>query len=276
MSEHTVAGGKGVRLVVQETGVSDGPAILFIHGFSQSRHAWVKQMTSDLATRFRLVAFDLRGHGDSERPIDEYADSSVWAADVNAVINELSLRKPVLVGWSYGGVVTCDYLRFFGDDNISGLVLVGAISKVGSGLAPHLGHQLLPIVAGLTSDDEELGSKAVRRFAELCFNERPSEEEFEFVVRYNMAVPGHVRRSLFAREVSNEDVLAKVRVPTLIVHGAEDALVNLSFPEEHSRAIAHARLVLLPGIGHSPFSEASERFNMELKTVCESVFAPRT
>jgi len=117
---------------------------------------------------------------------------------------------------------------------------------------------------------------AVRRFAELCFCERPFEPEFELVVRYNIAVPGHVRRSLFAREVSNEDVLAKVRVPTLIIHGAEDALVNLSFPEEHSRAIAHSRQIILPGIGHSPFFEAPERFNAELRTFCESAFAQHT
>jgi len=270
---HTITGGGGVKLVAQETGVPDGPAILFIHGFSQSRHAWAKQLNSDLAARFRLIALDLRGHGDSERPRDKYGDSSVWAEDVNAVIEALELQRPVIVAWSYGGVVTCDYLRYFGDRNISGIVLVGAISKVGTELVPHLGSQLLPIVDGLTCDDEEAGSRAVRRFAELCFHKQPPADEFEFVLRYNMQVPSYVRRSLFAREVSNADVLAKVRVPALIIHGLEDALVNSTFPEEHSKVIPHSRLVLFSDVGHSPFSEAPERFNAEVRSFCEGAFA---
>ena len=70
MQTSTVTGGGGLKLHVQETGNPNGKAILFIHGFSQCRLAWNKQLHSDLAPDFRLVAMDIRGHGLSDKPRD--------------------------------------------------------------------------------------------------------------------------------------------------------------------------------------------------------------
>lgn len=75
MAAHTVIGGGDVRLYVEETGNPKGRPILFIHGFSQNQLTWRKQLGSDLADDFRLVALDLRGHGLSEKPQDAYGDS---------------------------------------------------------------------------------------------------------------------------------------------------------------------------------------------------------
>ena len=65
---HSVQGGGGLRLHVCEWGNQDGPPILFIHGWSQNQLCWARQYESELAEEFRLVAFDLRGHGMSEAP----------------------------------------------------------------------------------------------------------------------------------------------------------------------------------------------------------------
>src|SRR5713226_7977069 len=107
MKAHTVTGGGGIQLHVEETGNPDGRPILFIHGFSQCRLAWGKQLNSDLANDFRLVAMDIRGHGLSAKPRDAYGDAKLWADDVHAVIGVLGLDRPILSGWSYGGVIIC-------------------------------------------------------------------------------------------------------------------------------------------------------------------------
>lgn len=62
-------------------GVPDGSPILFIHGYAQSHLAWSAQYESALAGEFRMVAMDLRGHGDSAKPLTQtfYTDSSLWA-----------------------------------------------------------------------------------------------------------------------------------------------------------------------------------------------------
>src|SRR5215471_9572860 len=99
---HTlVMGGNGVRLHVAESGDPRGRPILFIHGFSQSWLAWRRQLSSDLANDYRLIAMDLRGHGQSDKPRDAMAIVPKWADDVAAVIRDLHLEQPVLCGWSY-------------------------------------------------------------------------------------------------------------------------------------------------------------------------------
>ena len=61
-----------------------------------------------------MVAVDLRGHGMSEMPLEaeQYVDGDKWADDVAAIIDQLTLDKPMVVGWSYGGFVILDYPRW--------------------------------------------------------------------------------------------------------------------------------------------------------------------
>ena len=120
MTHHTITGGGGVKLHVAETGTRGGRPILFIHGLSQCWLCWSRQLSSSLGERYRLVAMDMRGHGLSEKPLDGYADSRLWAEDVHAVIRTLNLERPVLCGWSYGPLVILDYLRHFGEDAVGG------------------------------------------------------------------------------------------------------------------------------------------------------------
>jgi pimeloyl-ACP methyl ester carboxylesterase len=95
----------GVRISAQEWGNPQGPEILLIHGFSQSHLSWLRQVRSDLAREFRMVTYDARGHGYSDKPAapEYYKEARRWADEVQAVIDQVGLRKPVLVGWSYGG-----------------------------------------------------------------------------------------------------------------------------------------------------------------------------
>ncbi|HMI24624.1 MAG TPA: alpha/beta fold hydrolase, partial [Streptosporangiaceae bacterium] len=95
MQTHTVAGGGGLQLHVREWGKADGPPILFIHGWSQNHLCWDKQYESALRDEFRLVAFDLRGHGMSEAPPGPgpYTDDKLWADDLAAIIGRLGLER---------------------------------------------------------------------------------------------------------------------------------------------------------------------------------------
>lgn len=118
-----------VHLLVAEAGDPRAPGILFIHGFAQSHLSFGRQFRSNLTAKYHLVAFDLRGQGGSDKPGTraDYADAKIWADDVAAVIKATGLRRPVLVGWSYGGYVALDYVRFYGIKGIAGLNLVGSL-----------------------------------------------------------------------------------------------------------------------------------------------------
>ncbi len=122
MKNHTITGGGGIRLHLVEAGNPKGRPIIFIHGLSQCWLTWSRQMNSDLAgPDCRLVAMDIRGHGLSDKPREGYADSRLWADDINAAIQGLGLDHPVLCGWSYGPLIILDYIRHYGEDGIGGI-----------------------------------------------------------------------------------------------------------------------------------------------------------
>ncbi|MBV8653188.1 MAG: alpha/beta fold hydrolase, partial [Alphaproteobacteria bacterium] len=121
--EEIVRAPDGVGLSVHEWGNPAGPEILLIHGLAQCHLCWERQTQSALAKRHRVVAFDLRGHGASEKPLEAhcYQKSDVWADDVAAIIEAKRLKRPVLVGWSLGGRVLRQYLIHHGDKGLSGI-----------------------------------------------------------------------------------------------------------------------------------------------------------
>src|SRR4051812_17776868 len=156
MEDHWITGGGGIRLHLVETGNARTQPILFIHGFSQCWLSWRRQMSSDLADDFRLVAMDIRGHGLSDKPREGYGDSKLWADDINAAIQALRLDQPVLVGWSYGPLIILDYIRHYGEDGISGINFIGGITKLGSDEATAvLGPDFLSLVPGFFATDVE-------------------------------------------------------------------------------------------------------------------------
>jgi pimeloyl-ACP methyl ester carboxylesterase len=100
----------GLTISGQEWGNPDGPAVLFIHGFSQCHLSWSRQYGSGLARSFRIITYDLRGHGGSDKPLDGvfYRDHKRWADELDAVMKAAKLETPVLVGWSYGGRIIAE------------------------------------------------------------------------------------------------------------------------------------------------------------------------
>ena len=90
---YDITGSGDVRLSVCEYGDPEGPPILFLHGYAQSRWCWSRQVNDPALSGYRLVTFDHRGHGRSDKPDDPHAynDSRVWAQDVAAIIDQAGL-----------------------------------------------------------------------------------------------------------------------------------------------------------------------------------------
>ena len=194
----------------------------------------------------------------------EFIDGIRRADDVAAVIKGLGLDRPILCGWSYGGAVICDYLRRYGEDAIGGINLVGAVSKLGDPVIPYLGEPFTSIIPGFFSENAEECSATLQKFMRICVAAELAPEDFYFFLGYNMIVPPHVRYGLFARTIDSDDLLAGLKSPVLISHGADDAVVRLSMGEYHKQLMPRAELSVYPGIGHTPFWEDPARFNAEL------------
>jgi non-heme chloroperoxidase len=274
MKVHEVQGGDGLRLHVREWGRADGAPILFIHGWSQNHLCWAKQYEGELADEFRLVAFDLRGHGMSEAPLElkRYTDGRLWADDLAAVMDQLRLGRAVLVGWSYGIFVICDYIRSYGQDRISGINSVEGAAKLGgAAFGTLIGPGFLEHFAGATADDLPTNFETMRAFVRTCAARPLPAEDFETALCWNVVVPAQVRANLGARELDCDDVLRDLRAPLLVTQGREDTVV-LPAMAEHILAICQtAEASWYDGIGHLPHLQEPERFNRELAELTRRV-----
>ena len=272
MKSYRIAGGGGTQLHLVEADGSTGRPILFIHGISQCSLTWSRQMTSSLARDYRLLAMDLRGHGLSEKPRDGYADTHLWADDVNAAIKALNLDQPILCGWSYGPLVIFDYIRHYGEGSIGGIVLVGGISKLGSDEAMSvLTPGFLGLVPGFFATDVEESVQSIGSLIRLFFTREPSTEELYLMLGYNLSVPTHVRQAMLSRSIDNDDLLPSIRKPVLIMHGADDAVVSAAVVDQHKARMAHAQVEIMTGMGHALFWDDADAFNRRLRTFAESL-----
>lgn len=255
----------GVEISVREWGNPDGPEILFIHGIAQAHLSFSRQFRSELAKTFRLVAYDLRGHGDSEKPFNPayYRDGRRWADEVQAVIDGRRLRRPIAVGWSLGGRVLRQYLAEHGDGRLSGVSIVSSRAIEDPSILGSGSHTII------NARPTDLAGRIEANIAFLrdCFERQPDARDFEVAVAYNMMMPPQVREAINGWATDPElsrQALRAVKVPALISHGDADRLVLPGASTLIAEAMPHARVSWYAGCGHSPFFEDHQRFNREL------------
>jgi non-heme chloroperoxidase len=271
--DHHIRGGGGITLHAHEWGRPDGPAILFVNGWSQSDICWDAQVRSPLAERFRLVTFDNRGHGSSDKPLDPaaYTDERLWADDLAAVIEQTSLDRPVLVAWSYGGFIVADYVRAYGDAGIAGIDLVGGAVLLRLASFDHIGPGFLDNAVDASAPDLRANIAAIRRFLRSCTTRPLPDELWNAALCWNMAAPAEVRGALIAREIDDTDIYSSLAVPVLVTHGCQDMIV---LPSMAKHVLAHCDTAVASwydGVGHMPFIEETERFNLELAAFADRV-----
>ncbi|NBC95122.1 MAG: alpha/beta fold hydrolase [Deinococcus-Thermus bacterium] len=262
---HEIAGGGGLLLHVRSAGPADAPPLVFLHGWAQHHIVWAAQ--APLEAGHRLVAPDLRGHGASAAPRDEaaYTDTALWAEDVAAVIDQLGLERPLVVGWSYGARVVAAYLEVFGDAALAGVMLAGPIAALGKHRTDRMAGPASPgMDRDLYTSDQPRRLAATVRFVEACTAAPLDRATFGALVGANMLVTPPVRRALFRTDLDLHPVYAGLQRPALVIHGAEDRVVTPETGAALAETMPNAEFERWEGIGHAPFLEAPERFNAAL------------
>jgi pimeloyl-ACP methyl ester carboxylesterase len=256
----------GLTIRAQVWGNASGPEILFIHGFSQSYLSWIMQTGSDLPKTFRIVTYDLRGHGGSDKPLDTkyYQNDKAWADEVAAVIQAANLKRPVVVAWSYGGRVIGNYLRYYGDGHLAGLNLVDIRAKTDPAWD---GEVTRKIAAAMISDDVAMNVAGTSEFVRGVTAAPLSPKDFQLALAYNMVVPVGVRAALRGGGNSSVDYTAefrKLKIPVLVTHGTKDDLIKIEAARYTASVVPGAKLSIYENVGHAAFLEQPERFNKEL------------
>jgi pimeloyl-ACP methyl ester carboxylesterase len=267
---HRVKTPDGVELEVREWGDPSGPELLLVTGVAQSYLSFAKQYSDPTFGKFRIVSYDPRGHGLSDKPLGEawYNQGSRWSGEVHAIMEALDLRRPILAGWSLGGRIVRQYLVDYGDARLAGL---GLLSCRPVEVAEVLGRGN-DIVQSLDIEDMASWIAVAAEFLRRCFGVQPSAAEFAFALGYNMLCPWPIRRQIATwltdPEISSA-ALRRVQVPTYIAHGLRDILVLPGASHTSATLIPHAETSWYEDCGHSVFFEAPERFNAEFRSFIE-------
>ena len=178
----------------------------------------------------------------------------------------------MLCGWSYGALVILDYLRHDGEDGISGIVFVDAITKLGSEAAMAvIAPAFVALIPGFFATEVEESVRSLAALVRMCVVQEPSVAERYLMLGYNVAVPPYVRQALFSRAVDNDDLLPTLRTPALLLHGAADAIVDPAAVDQHQAGMPHAQVQVMPNAGHAPFWDDPAGFNQHLRAFCASL-----
>lgn len=263
VAPYTVTAPDGVNIAVQEAGDPDGPPIIFIHGLLGSHLSWQKQVDNPALQRFRLITFDLRGHGLSGHPerADAYSDGRRWADDLAAVIAGSGAKNPVLVGWSLGAAVITNYLAAYGDAHVAGAVYVGGVIE----LKPEQIVSQPRAYRNMASADLRTHLDGEREFLELCFATQPDAATFQRLLASAAMASGTMQNAVPGMSLDAPKGIGAMRKPMLLIYGARDALVQAEPSFNRAKALnPHIVGKFYQESGHSPFLEDADRFNLDL------------
>ncbi len=272
-----VKGYKGTKIAFYDEGIKDAPTLLFIHGFSQSSMSWKYQRESFLKEHFRLVSIDIRGHGSSDKPQtkESYDNYIPFAHDLEAVIKNINSEKIIPICWSMGGNWICDYIRKYGADKLQGIILVGATTQQGTKVTENFfGSGATNNLDGLFNSDLSKSIVATKNFIKACSFSEIKKSDFEEILSFNMIVTPEIRMWMLGRVSDNNDILKKINVPVLQIHGDKDCIVLPLAGEYTIEKISNdnKEFKLYKQTGHSPFLESPNKFNEDIYLFSEKVF----
>lgn len=264
-----VTSSDGVKISVQETGNPNGQPIIFIHGLLGSHLNWEKQVNHDQLQKYRLITFDMRGHGFSDHPSEKesYTNGRLWADDLEAVIQQSHVQNPVLVGWSLGAAVITNYLAQYTDKAIRGVIYVGGVIELNAEQIP--AHP--KVYTDMTADDLKTHLDGENAFLRLCFHQQPDIATFERLLSASALANFTMQRAVPTMSIPLEKGLKRTKKPILLIYGQYDTLVNPSASLQRALSVnPKVKFAIFKNSGHAPFFEESELFNNHLERFIQS------
>jgi pimeloyl-ACP methyl ester carboxylesterase len=260
----------GVRLRVSDTG-GGGIPLVMLHGWGQTAALFQGQL-SGLEDSRRVIAYDMRGHGLSDKPDHGYRIARL-AADLRDVLDALGIEQADVLGWSMGASVIWSYLELFGSARVRSLVLVDQPAAViawpwtTAERSAQTGA-ILPI-DGLTrlaaSIAADANGEVVQDFVRSMFSEPVDEGVWRVVSEQIRQTPVHAAVPLLIDHAAQDwtDVLGRIDVPALVI-GCEGSHVGVRSQRELAARIPGARVHVFgreAASSHFPFLEATDAFN---------------
>jgi non-heme chloroperoxidase len=261
---NTVKLATGVRLPYVEQGSVAGEPVIFLHGITDSLHSYDLVMPY-LPASVRAFAVTQRGHGEAERPVTGYK-SVDFADDTAAFMDVLNIEKAVIAGHSMGSINALTFALKY-PERVKGLILMGAFNNLRDN--PDIQGFFQTAIAPLT---DPIDRSVAVEFQQSTLAQPVPSYYFEKVVGESLKVPARVWKAAFESllQVDFTDELNKVKAPTLIVWGDQDAFSPRSDQEILNEGIANSQLLVYQGAGHAFHWEEPARFAADVVTFTQT------
>ncbi|WP_147107751.1 alpha/beta fold hydrolase [Nesterenkonia populi] len=263
---------KDVKVHVGDTGGTGRPVVL-IHGWPLNADSWAEQKPALAQAGYRVVSYDRRGFGRSDKPGGGY-DYDTLADDLAGLLEELDLRDVTLVGFSMGGGEVARYIARHGQERLHSVVFAGAVTPMMMKSEDNPDGPLDEATAQemssqLEADPEAFFDQFTREFFSAAGTTEPLVSEDvrqQAIEQSRQADKSAALKAMEAFGTSDfrEDLKA-ITVPTLVLHGSADATVPFEGSGQRTHAaVPHSQLRVIDGAPHGFNASHAEEFNSAL------------
>lgn len=264
---------KDVNVHVEDTG-GDGRPVILIHGFPLSGKSWKEQVPILQAAGYRVITYDRRGFGESDKPKTGY-DYDTLAEDLSGLIETLDLHEVTLVGFSMGGGEVARYISKYGEDRLYSVVFASSVTPMMMQSAdnpegPLTKARAAKLTAELTTNQDAFYDTFTKEFfstngdaEHILVTEEQRQEALVLCHQADKIAAVEALQSFGTTDF--RDDLKLVTVPTLVMHGDVDGTVPYDGSGKRTHAaIPHSELHVITGGPHGINVSHADEFNSTL------------
>ena len=248
-----------------------GKPVVLIHGYPLNGASWEKQTAALLAAGHRVITYDRRGFGKSSQPTTGY-NYDTFAEDLHKIITQLQLHDFALAGFSMGGGEVARYIGKYGSKGVSKAVFISAVPpyllKAADNPEGVDGSVFEGIEKAVAADRYAFFTEFFKNFynTDVLLGKRVSEQTVQ--ASWNVAAGASATASLACVATWHEDFrkdLARVDVPTLVIHGDADRILPISASGQRTaKLVKNARSIVVKGGPHCITWTHADQVNPEL------------
>ncbi len=240
----------GIRTAYIEEGPKNGEPIIFLHGFSASKRDY-KNIIQELSGEYRCIAYDIRGHGDTQVTENGY-NPETMARDLEALMDALGIREAFLVGHSMGGIIIQEFAATR-PERARGLAIIGSSTRLTQKHSLKIAGMLADRLIERAKKDLPEVYRKTHRIVNKILGKEKLEDLEKFMIQFLATPDITLKKSLDGLREYKPKIkrLEKYEKPVLVIIGEKDLLVSIQEAGDTATVFPNAWMKIIKGGKHN-------------------------